>query len=557
MSDAIPLTGFELAFDPAAASLPSSLTLLTDAGALAVKLPASAPSGRVAVELARPITSKCVGLVLDRPAAPAGKKPAASSSAFGLAEVAARTSLDAESLEQVAKGLGASGPELKLREALLLAERARGVLAIAKVYAELPPAARERARRVVDLAPCDQRLKVFIPLLEGADKDESDRARDRIRACNKEAGPPLLAAIAETKSLEQRGAIAEEAALLAPATAIPPLLEWLQKAERPDERQAFRKALAKGALREVGLRTLDATIAAETFAALPLITRIDVLRALGPEIGRTQHGAAAFGAVAKAAVDFRDRYLLLSVAADLARAGDAGALGVLTAALADDADPRLVARAASLSRGVTKLTPRLFALLDAKHVRVREAALLALTSPGAPVGAALGNKLLGRLTEDPWTFVRLAAAGALVAAPKDAALDAKIAAAVDLEPSPGVRAELSRTLGERDARSASQTLRERAFDRKEAIEVRVAALGALGQVCDKSASEELSAMALQGVRPTFESDRKLAVAAISALAVLRPASLKDTLTKLAAKDAPPELRAAAKRELERTAAPCK
>ncbi|NUO49207.1 MAG: hypothetical protein HOV80_10165, partial [Polyangiaceae bacterium] len=151
--------------------------------------------------------------------------------------------------------------------------------------------------------------------------------------------------------------------------------------------------------------------------------------------------------------------------------------------------------------------------------------------------------------KDPWTFVRRAAAASLAGAPSGAETDGAIAAAVDFEPSPLVRAEMMKTLGARNAKSTSKVVSERAFDDRETADVRARAIEALGQMCDRASTEAISELAMRGKAPVFEADRKLAIAGITALGRLRPADLAARLAPLGAEGAPAEIREVTRRVL--------
>ena len=558
--EAVTISGFDLSFDPkgiVGARAPRALSLVTDAGVYAVTLAddaVAAGGASFGVELPKPIHTKCVGVVVDE--VHKGDKAAGEPAVF-ISEIVARTSADKDTLEDLARGLGSATPEAKARESILMAAREAGIAAIARVYPSLEPAAKDRARRIVDATPCEQRLKVYLPLLEGPDREESDRARDRIRRCGKDAGPVLVSYLGEKLPLAQRGAVAEEAALVAPQLVMGSLFEALGKATTADERLAFRKAIAKGALREAGRKAIDTALAGEKFGALPTSAKVDVVRALGPTLGESKNGAAAFDALAKDATEFRDRYLLLPAAAELARTGSESGIAFLRAATEKGGDHRLRARAAELAYGVPKLEARVVELLDDEKVRVREAALLSLTRAGAKVGKDLQAKLVERLVSDKWTFVRRAAISALAAAPSDAPLDAKIAARVDWEESAGVRAEMMNALAARNARKHTNVVASRAFDQREAVEVRSAAVLALGKLCERDAVDPLTELVLRGATPQFEADRKLGLAATEALGVLRPFDLAARLATVTKETAPPEIRAVAKKAIASTEPGCK
>ncbi|MFO0547560.1 MAG: HEAT repeat domain-containing protein [Polyangiaceae bacterium] len=539
----------------AGARAPKKVTLVTDAGSFVVTLPEDAVAkggATFAVKLPSPIVTRCVGVVVDEVFS---SKDSAEPAVY-LSEVAARTALDNESLAELAKGLAgeSADPLVKVRESILIAERDAGARAAIAAYAGLDGPGRDRARRVIDPASCELKLALYVPLLIDPDHDESDRARDRIRRCGKDAAAPLLAAFGAATDPAARQTFAEEAAILAPRETIPKLVAGLSAATSAPERRLYRRALAKGMVRGAGTTAMNAFLSSSDAQALSLTARIDVLRALGASIGDVESAAPLFAKSAADATEFRDRYLLLGPAGELAKKGDSDAIHFVEAAISDE-NHRLRARAAEVSAGVDALRPRLLVAIDDERVRVREAALGALVSTGAAPDAALANKLVDRLAKDPWTFVRRAAASALAVAPADPAIDARIAEAMELEPMPAVRADILAALGARHATTQATHIAARAFDAKEDPTVRLAAIDALGLVCAKDSIDALTALVKQASTPVFESDRKLGGAAIGALGRIRPADLKARLAPVLDEHAPSDMRDIARRSLDESAAP--
>ncbi len=552
----LPLLGLDVSVGESEASPPRSLAIVTDRGVYSVSIPAPSepgakPASRTyAVTFPKPIDTTCVAVVIDQDPDRGSKKRAkeAPRARASILEIAARTSLDGKSLETLAGEVGTGGPTSALAMKILEAEGGRGIRAIADAYPKLEPTAQDRLRRIVDASDCEDKLAFYVPLLASVDRQESDRARDRVRRCGKEAGAALLAALNAATLEDVRAIYAEEAALVSPELATPTLVEKLVAAhEDPAARKTYRRALTKGALRAAGVRAIDAVLALPTFASAPLVARIDVLRALGPSIRDAKRAPRAFADAASAAKDFREQYLLIGPAAELGLGDDAAAIEFLRRALDRSASPHLRARAAELAAPIEKLRPDLLRAIDDDQVRVREAALLALTVGKGGFDGTVAGKLAERLEGDPWTFVRLAAAFALGAGPKSAAIDDRIAKAIDQEEQPSVRAEMARALGARGAKRP--VLRERAFDDREALTVRVRAIEALGAVCDREALGPLTELAQKGRMPLFESDRKLAAAAVHALVRLGPKDLKTRLAPLVSEGASPDVSEITKRAL--------
>jgi hypothetical protein len=340
---------------------------------------------------------------------------------------------------------------------------------------------------------------------------------------------------------KERGVFAEEVALVAPTAAVPALVAALASAESDDERRALRKALAKSAQRGAGPKAFEAAMTDASFAGLPVLTRIDVLRALGDAAANVPSAPKVFDSVAGDAKDFKARFLLVPPAAALAKSGATGALTFVERALMDPAEPRLRARAAEFAAPVAGLRPKLEAAVEDPDVRVREAALLAIASAGKPDKSGVA-RAIARIESDPWTFVRRAAASVAARAPADTSLDARLGHAVNFEGSPLVRADLVQALGERGAKTQRVVVSERAFDSKEALEVRVRAIEALASFCDAASVDALTELALKGQAPFFEADRRLSAASTAALGRIYPQDLKMRLTPLVAEQVPGDIR---------------
>jgi hypothetical protein len=558
----VPFVGLEIALVPpsdlALPRAPKTVTVVTDGASYVVELPATDPArgGSLSFDFPTPIQTSCLAVVIDAThggrAARRGEDPAAY-----LSEIAAKSALDGATLDEVAASLGGPGDGWRAREALLSGAGSAGLRAAIAAYPKLDELGRDRARRVIDAASCEAKLPLYVGLL--LDRSESDRARDRVRRCG-EAAAPLLLERMHAASGADRAVFAEEAALLDPSRAVPALVALLGPDERgelppAEERRALRKAIAKAAQRKRSSGDFDQLLASEAFAKLPVRTRIDVLRSIGALASEIPSERAAFARLAADARGFDDRYLLVPSAAELARVGDETALGFVRAALLDDAEPRLRARAAEHAGGIAALRAELELALRDEAVRVREAALGSLQNAES-ADARVADQALRLVESDPWTFVRLRAVDVAKLGPKDPAADARLAAQVELEPIPSVRARIVEALGARKVASALPVLRARAFDRIEAAEVRLASIGALGDLCDTSSVEQLTELAERGLAPRFEIDRKLAGAAVLSLGAIAPADLADRLKPLAGVHAARDLVEATKMALAPGAGRC-
>lgn len=555
----VPITGFDLWVRPARAEVaggvaPKRVFLVTDDGLFAVTLADDAwkkPGARYEVKLPQPVRTSCLALVLDESFAPRDAKEARVS----VAEIDARTEWSGQPPQALVGALAGGSERSRSAAAVLVRAGAPGVAATVAGYDALDDAGRELARGVVDAAGCAEQVPFWVDRLvraaaapakkrAPADPDVT-HAQGRLRRCDRKTVAPALERVLREAPDAAKLVAAEELSLLAPAEAVPVLLDAIAPAS-PPVRQRLREALAHAAKSDRAVAALVAELEAARFAARPEVARIDLLRALGPRIATAEGGVAAFASLSAGAPSFRTRFLLLGPAAELARGGAPSVLPFLTASLRSDADAHLRARAAAVSVGVGPLVPALVAAVDDPEPRVREAAAFALELAGTTAQArAAATALARRLASDPWTFVRVGAARTLGKLPADGAVDAALARALR-DPSVEVRGNAIDALGAHRATAHAPLLRARAGDVEEPLEIRTKSMLALAQLCDKGSVDAWTKLALRTASPASVADRRLGAAAVIALGMVHPADLRQRLAPLLDKGAPVDARELAK-----------
>jgi hypothetical protein len=515
------------------------------------------------VKLPEEMKTSCLSVVLEEAYAAKGEK----SPRVGIGEVVARTSMSEMDPEALVGALAGGGDRARAAAALLARGGPEAVKAAVSGYAKLDDEGKRLAVGVIDAAPCSAQVPFFTGVLAAAapeerakkpkdalreESSEVGHALDRLRRCGRAAAPALAELVASGKD-KTRVVAAAELSLVAPAEAVPILLDAIPKANEAVRRE-LRTALAHAAKSDRAKSALAAEMAADAFKARPLVAQVDLLRAVGPRLGGVEGGAQAFASVATAQAEFRTRFLLLAPASALARGGDARATAFLREALTKDADPHVRARAAEVAGAVPSLAAEMVAAVGDPEPRVREGAIAGITralDAGAAPTPALSPALAARLGSDPWTFVRSGAAAALGALPPGPAADGALAAALaDL--SPDVRGRALDALGAHKASAYAEPVRERSEDKEENIEVRARAILALAAMCYKDSVEAWTTLARRSVRPLDERDRRLGSAAVAALGIVRPADLKTRLAPLMGKDAPVGVRETAKAALAAT-----
>lgn len=530
---------------------PKTFFVATDAQLFHVVLPEDAwtkPGRSYDVPLPSEVRTTCLAVVLDEAYASGRAAPEVS-----LAEVSGLTRFDAESqtLDDVAKALGTGRAE----EAADLLRRA-GDPGLAAVLARLPQLdARGRALAVDVAASAGSCEGAAIDLLTRAltDKDVEvkRRALGRIERCGKDAAPALSTALASDDEA-RRAAVAPVLATVAPRLALEPLAAQLGKgsvATRRAVRSAFGRAAQSASKDKLLPILVSATRPEDPSVAPDLSLRVDLLRALGPRLVdlRPESDAALAQVLRTGKPDLATRWLLAQPLATLARAPDAttGELTTLSELARRDPDWPVRARAIELSAGIAPLASAILAGTQDPEPRVREAALRAIAASAMPSGA---RPATSALAGDAWTFVRVAAAEALAGLPQDASTSAALATALE-DASPRVRVASLVALGKQRAVAHVGKVRGRLDDVREDADVRAAAAQALGAMCDRSAVDRLTKLAMLAKSPIDEADDRVGIASIEALGTLHPADLDRRLAPLRAKDARLPVRHAADRAL--------
>ncbi len=556
-SEEVPMTGFELVFRPTGdapkGAAPKSFYIATDAELFHVTVAEDAftaePGRLYRVALPKPVTSDCVAVVLDD-AFVAGERDEVS-----ITELRAQTALDGKGPAELTELLRGDSPEADAAKALLARGGPAAVAAVMAAYPSLDRRGQARAIEVLESGGCSATAGFYVDRLLGrgvelqAFEPELDpvakRARTQLRGCRDAATTALAAALTTEPPGKRRVIAARELADINPAPALAAILAVLEDGSTApkasgasDEvRRGLRRALAVAARHPRAERAVRELLAPEPFAKLPLVVRIDLLRALGSDIVKLEpEASAALDGLLKPEASFRTRYLLMPPAAQLARAGSVGALALLRSTLEASKSAHLRARAAAVSGGIPALDAAMVAALGDASPRVREAALGGLTAAAKMPSAAEG-RVVKLLAEDKWTFVRMAAAQALVQRPAGGAVDRALLAALE-DPNNQVREAVLRALGERKTHAAGDLVHDIADDAKEPIGVRSTAIATLGALCRADSTELLYKLALRAGYQQLPYDQPLGLAALAALGELKPPDLATRLAPLLTRGGP-------------------
>jgi hypothetical protein len=540
--DQVEITSLSFVIRPPTQSIPKGaaprkLWLATSDAVFAVSFREDAwarPGASYTVKLPAPLRTSCLAVVLEE----AYTKSPGADADVTLAEVTAQTEFDAGTdANALAAALAGGKERARMAAALLMRGGPAARLAAERVYPTLDDAGRLLALEVIDGATCDESAPIYLKAMQIGRPGEVHHATDRLVRCGRAGSPALSAALANGPD-KQRIEAAKLLSLVAPDVAVEGIVKLLPDA-RVDLRSELRAALTRASQNPAGKKVAATTL---SDASLSKMASIDLLRAAAAEPVVMPEASAALGRLLADAPDFRTRYLLLAPAAALAQAGDAKAQSFVLRSLREDADVHVRARAAEVTAGLpAALGPLAVALADPSP-RVRAASLASITNltsgKAPPASAELFASVAAVLGGDPFSFVRVQAADALLAAPPGEKADAPLAHALGDE-SPAVRARAVDMLGTRQAKEHAGDLRERLDDEHEVLDVRVRAARALGNVCDTRSVDRLTELAQQAGSDAGDGTaRMLGAAAALALARLSPPDLMRRLAPLLDSHAP-------------------
>ncbi|HYQ03967.1 MAG TPA: HEAT repeat domain-containing protein [Polyangiaceae bacterium] len=545
---ALPISGLDLLIRPQIGKVddgvaPRVFWLASNRGLVEVTMPEDAwkfPGAHYSIKLDPPLQGDCLALVTE---SAFDENPRAR---VTFAELGARTEFDAASVPALVAALAGGAERAEAAAAVLRVAGQPGYEAVAQAFDSLDEGGRRVALEILDQAPCETSLPVFLKAFSGPSQAHAIHGRDHIRRCGKAAAPFLAEAAKQAKGQLQVNLLAE--LLLADAAQCVDVIVGLLDVDSKSRRTPLRIALARAsAVSEAKPRVL--AVLADP-ARSERVT-VDVLRALGDRIGEFQPAAgAAIARLSTANASFRTRFLLLSPSAELA-AQDPALRAAFAQSLASDPDPRFRARALSVLKVPAQFEAQVSAALNDSDVRVREAAIHA--SNGLQSTVPLVSTLLAK---DEWPLVRMAAADALATAKGSPSAPTALSRAID-DPSPHVRAHVIVALGEHHVSADLDKIRKRLLDEEEYPMVRAAAAQALAAFCDVSSLDALTRYAQKLIDPMASpQDHMVGSAALLALGEMHPADLAKRLEPLRAKGAPPQARQAADAVMQRRSTQC-
>ncbi len=543
----LPLTGLDLWIRPVLGQplngvAPKTFWLATSHALVEVSMPEDAwryPGARYGVRLDPPLQGDCLALVSE---SAFDERPQAR---VTFAELRAKSEFDEAPVPALVAALAGGGERAQAAEAVLRVSGQPGFDAVARAFDGLDEGGRRVALDLLDQAPCQSSLTVYVSALSGASEAQRIHAREHIRRCGNAAGPYLLSAAKKAQGARQLD-ILGELMLADPAESVD-VIALLLDTDSRERRAALRVALARASFQPEARPRLLALLSNPSASPRLLL---EVLRALGARVVAFQPEAgAALMRVETPGADFGTRFLALAPSAELA-SFDPALRAVLEHTLTSDPEPRLRAHALAVLKNPADFAPDVRRLLSDDDVRVREAAVRA--SAGLPNAAPA---LAERLARDPWPLVRVAAADALAAATPSAATDLALARALEHDESPHARARVVLALGTHRARRELPKIRERLADADEWPMVRAASAQALAAMCDAGSLEPLTGYAQKLADPSADAgEHLLGAAALLALGELRPPDLRTRLEPLRRQSAPPQARQAAEAVLLRRGA---
>lgn len=542
------ISGLNVLIRPPVAQLPNAVAprefwIASARDLVHVTMPEDAwryPGVRYSVKLDPPLQGDCLALVTE---SAFDENPKAR---VTFAEVSPQTEFDAASVPALVAALAGGGERAQAALAVLRAVGQPGFDAVVAAYDSLDEGGRRVALDLLDQAPCDTSLPVYLKAFSGLSPAHVIHARDHIRRCGKAAAPYLAEASRKAQGTLQRNLLGE--LLLADPAQCVDVIASLLDVDSRVRRASLRIALARASLLESAKPRVLALLADGKTSERVLV---EVLRALGSRIAEFQPVAGeVLTRLQVPSSSFRTRFLLLGPSAELANT-DPALRAVLSRELASAPDARFRAQALSVLKNPSAFERVVKDALSDPDMRVREAAIRA--SAGLPSAVPA---LSERLAKDPWPLVRMAAADALAAAPPAAGSGADLTRAIE-DPSPHVRAHVITALGAQKAVGQLDKIRERLSDEDEYPMVRAAAAQAVAALCDRQSLDLLTEYAHKLSDPMADPGaHSVGAAALLALGDLRPPDLLARLQPLLAKNAPAQARQAAEAVLHRPPGSC-
>jgi len=422
------------------------------------------------------------------------------------------------------------------------------VPALARDYAALPPTGRTHAEELARLAEPGDAAGFWVR--QSLDGGEGERARGlaRLRSAP-DGGIGALSRALGVAAPKDELPLAQLLADISPPAAVRPI------AGRLGQRSAARRlelrkvvwgmASQPEALAEVGRVLEDAKV--------PRAQKVEVLRAIAPVAMTLQPKARAHALDLLTTASFREAYVLITAALQLAPhlpEARAVLLGWLDGTRLELGPVERAALRTEVLEAAKNdqvqagfLAEQSTALLTDPFVRVRVAAAGYLELTPTPRAS---EALMAGLRKDDFPRVREATLGALGSLRDDPKLapdvEEAMIRALAKDDAPSVRGRAARTL-DRLPRPGTTAALRRSLDKDDSAQVRAEAARALGLVCDQEALGSLTSAArglTKGARD--EADVRLGLNAVTALARLDPPDLDKRLQPLTADSVPGPLR---------------
>jgi hypothetical protein len=498
-------------------SAPESFWVLTDSTVFRATV-ASEPSTEGVREwhlpFPAPVHTSCVALSLDT------AKDLGVDTTVGWAEVGATTDVDEARLAAALADLDTGGDQATAAEQLLQDIGREAFERVSKRYDHYSDAGRMRALNVMDAAPCKVSVTTYAAALHSEGAPEASHGKRGLTRCKPQA-LALLSKRLEKAGSERARSLASMLVALDPVAALDAMVPLLDGGSRA-KRRVLKLAVAHAASQPAALARAKDVLNDPTLTAR---RGLFLLRGLGGHVVDVQDAAVPRLQTWLKGAPFDTLYLALEPAAKLA-ASAPGLEALLRQTACCAKEPALRAEASRLLPTTPLSTRTLIDAIGDPHVRVREAAIVN-AGERAVVGAR--GALVIRLREDPWPFVRSAAARALGQLPAERSSARVLGEVANEDVSPNVRRPALFVLGALQATSELKQVRTAFADDKDP-DVRAAAAATLGRLCDATMVDPLTDAALKlASLTTTEGDRVVAQASLHALGRLAPADLRTRL----------------------------
>ena len=500
---------------------PTSFYLASRTKLYHIELAPGTGAGRYLITFPEAENSDCFALVLD-----SADGASSEDAIVGLTEIGLFQPYDREQAKLFAGKLDEESLPSETKDWLLEKQAWTELIA---AFSELGERGKRRVMDLLDDAPCSAATEIWVE----ARKYEALQLHtdSSMRRCHASVSRAFAEDVAKA-NLPERATLAVELASSDVKRAVAIIFDSLNATKKASHRSALRSAIFQIVRQAGGSEAISKALMTEDLS--PAVA-LEVLRGLSDRVAEVPGTAAWVGKLGHDQKDFRIRYLLIDVAAHLAK--ESTAREFLLSELVKPPTPFELAQVARVAPWEPEFELRLKALVESKEVRVRQALAENLKDIENDSSFFVLTKLL---KQDSWPLVRAEAAHSL-GEHKIQQRVANLLGDALTDESYYVRRAVAYALGA-SAGTDQLDLLQKVFEKDVDPYTRAAAASSLAARCDRRAADSLEEAAKELLTLPDENGQIIGRAALNALVRLRPSDLDERLKPFYEKSTPGDLR---------------